>query len=160
MPKNYASPVCIRLPLPPSAYSAMAAPAMIGTVFLVQDYLTQAVIAWIMTLLLLPIGQKFELDGAGRYRDGWHWAHWLNPAWQPLPAVQHVLVKPYRYRKLPPSQFIGGLTDEGTWEGYTVLLSVPGSQRGIVVVSVKSAARAADMAAEVAAALGVPWQQV
>ncbi len=61
---------------------------------------------------------------------GWHWAHWLNSAWQPLPAVQHVLVKPYRYRKLPPSQFIGGLTDEGVWEGYTVLLSGPAASKG------------------------------
>ncbi len=78
MPKNYASPICIQLPMPPSAYSAMAAPAMIGTVFLVQGFLTQAVIALAMTLLLLPTGQKNELDGAGRYRDGWHWARWLN----------------------------------------------------------------------------------
>jgi hypothetical protein len=120
----------------------------------------QAVIALIMMLLLLPTGQKFELDGAGRYRSGWHWAHWLNPAWQPLPAVQHVLVKPYRYHKLTPRQFIGGPADEGVWEGYTVLLSVPGSRHGVVVASVKSAAQAAEIAATVAATLGVPWQQL
>ncbi len=159
MPEDPPS-VRIQLPLPASAYLAMAAPAVIGVAWLVQGYPTIAAVALIVTLLLLPTGQKFELDGLRRYRDGLHWAHWLNPPWQPLPPVQQVLVKPYRYRKLTPRKYSDSLADKGIWEGYTVLLSVPGSRRGVVVASVKSAAQAADMAAEVAAALGVPWQQV
>ena len=74
--------------------------------------------------------------------------------------MQQVLVKPYRYRMLARSKYSGDLSDGGIWEGYTVLLSVPNSRLGVVVANVESAAEAADIAAEVAAALGVPWQRV
>jgi len=153
-------PVRIPLSLLGGAYLAMALPAAVGVAWLLQGYPVWAVVALCVTLLLLPVGQKFELDGTHRYRDGLHWAHWLNPGWQPLPPVQQVLVKPYRYRKLAPRKYGDGLADKGIWEGYTVLLSVPNSRRGIVVASVKSAAQAMAIATEVAAALGVPWQQV
>jgi len=46
------------------------------------------------------------------------------------------------------------------YEGFVILLSVPDSRRGGVVASVKSAARAADIAAEVSTALDVAWQQL
>jgi hypothetical protein len=138
----------------------MAMPAVVSAVWLLQGYPIWAVVALFITLLLLPVGQKFELDGAHRYRDGLHWAHWLNPAWQPLPPVQQVLVKPYRYRKLAPGKYGAALADKGIWEGYTVLLSVPNSRRGIVVASVKSVAQAEVIAAEVATALGILRQQV
>jgi predicted cation transporter len=152
--------VRIRLPLPEGAYLALALPAVVSAAWLMQGHPVLAAGALTVLLLLLLVGQKFELDGTRRYRDGWHWAHWLNPAWQPLPVVQQVLVKPYRYRMLARSKYGSDLSDAGIWEGYTVLLSVPNSRLGVVVASVESAAEAAAIAAEMAAALGVPWQQV
>jgi len=95
--------VRIRLSLPEGAYMALALPAVVSATWLIQGHPVWAAGALAVLLLLLPVGQKFELDCTRRYRDGWHWAHWLNPAWQPLPAVQGVLVRPYAYRPQHPA---------------------------------------------------------
>jgi hypothetical protein len=155
------SSVLIKRPLPHDTRLAVALPVGLSLILAVRDCPVWAAVALLLVPGLLAVGDKFELDTVRRrYREGYHWAHWLNPAWQQLPLVQGVVVKPYRYRMLARSKYGSELSDAGIWEGYTVLLSVPNSRLGVVVASVEDEAEAEAIAAEVAGALQVPWQQI
>ena len=118
-----------------------------------------SVLALALVPVALAVGDKFELDVAGRrYRIGMHWAHVLNPGWQTLPVVQWVVVKPHSYRELERTRY-NGMVDKGVRQVFTVLLSVPHSWRGIAVASVEDETQALEIAAMLAKALQVPWQQ-
>ena len=150
----------IKRPLPYDARLAVVLPLGLSLILAVRNCPVWAAVVLLLVPTLLAVGDKFELDTARRrYREGYHWAHWLSPAWQPLPLVKGVLVKPYRYRMLARSKYGSELSDVGIWEGYMVLLSVPNSRLGVVVVSVEDGAEAEAIAAEVAGALQVPWQR-
>lgn len=150
----------IKRPLPYDARLAVVLPLGLSLILAVRNCPVWAAVVLLLVPTLLAVGDKFELDTTRRrYREGYHWAHWLSPAWQQLPLVQGVLVKPYRYRMLARSKYGSELSDVGIWEGYTVLLSVPNSRLGVVVVSVEDGAEAEAIAAEVAGALQVPWQR-
>lgn len=149
----------IRIPLPPSRWWAVIIAVGLGTIWHYQGFDVLSLLALMLVPAALAVGDKFELDAIGRrYRAGRHWGHMLNPPWQVLPDVQQVLVKPHSYRELRPTKY-NGMVDEGVRYVFTVLLSVPHSVRGIVVASVKDEARAKEIAAVMAAALRVPWQQ-
>ena len=133
--------------------------AVLGAVWLYQGFEVLSVVSWTLVPVGLLVGDKFELDAAGRrYRAGLHWAHLLNPSWQVLPLVQQVVVKPYSYHGLERTRY-NGVVDTGVRQVFTVLLSVPHSWRGIAVASVKDETQALEIAAVLAKALQVPWQQ-
>jgi hypothetical protein len=152
--------VLIKRPLPYDARLAVVLPLGLSLILAMMNCPVWAAVVLLLVPALLAVGDKFELDTVRRrYREGYHWAHWLSPVWQQLPLVQGVLVKPYRYRMLARSKYGSELSDVGIWEGLTVLLSVPNSRLGVVVASVEDEAEAEAIAAEVAGALQVPWQR-
>jgi hypothetical protein len=149
----------IKLPLPSKRWWAVALAVALSLIWVSQGLEVLAIIALTLVPVALAVGEKFEFDAAQRrYRVGMHWAHVLNPRWQQLPPVQLVVVKPHRHRQLRQTSY-NGLVDEGLRRVFTVLLSVPHTTRGVVVASVKDRATAAEIAAIVAEALQVPWQQ-
>ncbi|MGI4870634.1 MAG: hypothetical protein ACRYFX_05580 [Janthinobacterium lividum] len=152
-------PVRIPLPLPSSRYLGLACPGLGALLWLARGHWGMGAVFGVMLVAGLLVEQKFELDAARQnYRTGLHWAHLLNPKWHSLPQVWQVVMKPYTYRELAIGRS-GNLADQGIWKGFTVLLSVPDSPRGVVVASVVSAMEATSIATEVATALGIPWHR-
>jgi hypothetical protein len=149
----------IRLPMPSKRWWALLLAVALSAVWWSQGFVVLAVVALALVPVGLAVGDKFELDlDQRRYRAGLHWADMLNPAWQPLPVVQKIVVKPYRYRAVQPTRY-NGTVDEGSRQAFTVLLSVPQARRGTVVATVASETEATEMAAVLADALQVPWQR-
>ncbi|MFD2720912.1 hypothetical protein ACFST9_19485 [Hymenobacter monticola] len=150
--------ITVRLPLPPKRWWAVVLAVALGAICW-QGFVVLAVLVWALVPVALAVGDKFELDLARRrYRAGLHWANILNPGWQPLPGVEKIVVKPYRYRAVQPTRY-NGTVDEGSRHAFTVLLSLSQARLGTVVATVPSETEATKIAAMLADALQVPWQQ-
>ena len=158
MPDN-SKYITIELPLPPKRWWAVLLAVALGVVWCWQGGVALAVAMWALVPVMLAVGDKFELDlTLRRYRTGLHWADILNPGWQPLPEVEKIVVKPYRYRAVPPTRY-NVTVDEGSRQVFTVLLSLSQARMGTVVATVPSKTEATEIAAMLADALQVPWQQ-
>lgn len=148
------------LPQRNTRWLVVAFSGFLGLLWLQQNMIAWSFTAGLVALVIAVVGKKFELDSAGRrYRVGMHLMHRLNPGWQPLPAIQHVVIKPYSYQQVRRSA-LAAVAHENRWQGFTVLLSMPNSPRGIVVCSVEDEMQAKRLAAEVAFVLKVPLLQL
>ena len=146
------------LPIPAQFYLPTVVLGTLGICLTSHELILIGSFLLALALAGLGVGQKFEIDDKRQhYRQGLHWANIINPAWQVLPTVQSVLIKPHS-SIITPGRLHLVLIRRVT--EFIVLLSVPDSQRGVVVASISSNNDAIALAKKLALALTIPVEIV